>query len=320
MPLRKTISQLLISISVLLAGITMQTQAFQSNVRNISPDMCTTMQQSGVITPTNPVPCNRLRIVTFSHYDFTGEVHHNGQIMVMDAVAPSVISIFKQLFLREFPIARAKLINHYGGDDDLSLADNNTSSFNSRPVVGHKVLSIHAYGLAIDINPLQNPFISFKSDAAIFNPPKGIQYTNRNNSRPGKPFRAGMAEEVVGIFARYGFKIWGGYWDNPIDYQHFQVSREMAEFMAAIPADLATTFFSNYATHQQIYYQHCTDQHQHTHQDYVDSLKQRFADSRQIPLLQLYREIPDILAIAIRNFSSEVNRDTACPSPADEIT
>ena len=322
MPLRKSIGHLLIFTSVLLAGISSRAYAFQSKVENVSSDLCAEMQRAGIINPGHPVSCDRLRVVTFSYHDFAGHIYHNGQIMVLDAVVPAVTSIFSQLFQQQFPIARARLINHYKGDDDLSLADNNTSSFNSRPITGGKVLSIHAYGLAIDINPLQNPFISFKEDlpgAALYNPADGVQYANRNNSRPGKPYRSGMTEEVVDIFARNGFKIWGGYWDDPIDYQHFQVSREIAEFMAAVPVDLAAAFFTNYAAYQQTYF--CSEQYQKQKEhDYVDNLKQQFADSRQIQLLSLYRELPDILSIAIHNFNPEVNRDIACPSQVDETT
>ncbi len=85
--------------------------------------------------------------------------------------------------------------------------------------------SKHAYGVAIDINPLQNPYISYPEEvsANILPPSSSKFFVNRNNNRPNKKQRAGMAENVIDVFARHGFIIWGGDWDTPIDYQHFEV-------------------------------------------------------------------------------------------------
>src|SRR5215470_19718540 len=98
--------------------------------------------------------------------------------MVMDAAAESVLRIFTKLRKMRFPIAKARLINHYDGDDDASIADNNTSAFNSRNVAGTNTLSLHAYGLAIDLNPLQNPYVQHSGGKLIFSPPAGAAYTN----------------------------------------------------------------------------------------------------------------------------------------------
>ncbi len=191
-----------------------------------------------------PVGCDRLAVVRFPYVDFSGARHDDGEIMVLAAVAPEVGQLFRALYQRRFPLARARLVEHYQGDDNASMEDNNTSAFNNRPITGGGPPSLHAYGLAIDINPLQNPYMQQDPQgAARFSPPAGIAYMNRLAHRPGKPARPGMAEPVVRLFAQYGFTVWGGYWDTPVDYQHFQFSRGMAEQLAALPEVQARTLF-----------------------------------------------------------------------------
>jgi hypothetical protein len=123
------------------------------------------------------------------------------------------------------------------------MADNNTSAFNARNVAGSNSLSLHAYGLAIDINPIQNPYAKRSGTRLTFSPPAGVEYANRFNDRPGKKARSGMAESIIDVFADEGFLIWGGYWDDPIDYQHFQVNRGLAEHLARLsPAQARAAF------------------------------------------------------------------------------
>jgi hypothetical protein len=105
-------------------------------------------------------------------------------------------------------------------------------------------VSLHAYGLAIDINPIQNPYVVRTGEVLTFQPPTGAEYANRLNDRPWKEARPGMAEAVIDVFAENGFLIWGGYWDNPIDYQHFQVGRKMAERLARVSPPEAEMIFS----------------------------------------------------------------------------
>lgn len=205
---------------------------------------CDRLKAAGVIDPRAPVGCERLAIVRFAYIDFSGVQHDDGEIMVLAAVAPEVGQLFRQLRQRGFPLARARLIEHYQGDDVASMRDNNTSAFNNRRITGGGPASLHAYGLAIDINPLQNPYLLADAQgAARVSPAAGTAYLNRRSNRPGKPARPGMAEPVVGLFAQYGFTVWGGYWDTPIDYQHFQFSRASAERLAALPEAQARTLF-----------------------------------------------------------------------------
>ena len=150
---------------------------------------------------------------------------------------------FRTLRERGFPIAKAKLIDAYAGNDDASMADDNTSAFNDRDVPNTTHKSLHAYGVAIDLNPTENPFVTRNGATFRFDPPAGADYFNRLTHRPGKPDRRGLAEDVVAIFAANGFSDWGGYWDDPIDYQHFDIGRPLAEELAKLPLDQAKKRF-----------------------------------------------------------------------------
>jgi D-alanyl-D-alanine carboxypeptidase len=213
------------------------------SIAPISPALCDDMAKHNVLRPGVPVGCARLSLVKFAYVDFDGQTHGDGEIVVMDAAAENVLRIFAKLREMRFPIAKARLINHYDGNDDASIADNNTSAFNARNVAGTNSLSLHAYGLAIDLNPIQNPYVKRSGGNLIFSPPAGVEYANRLIDRSGKKARAGMAESVVDVFADEGFLIWGGYWHDPIDYQHFQVNRGLAERLARLsPAQARAAF------------------------------------------------------------------------------
>lgn len=208
------------------------------------------LKQSGVWESECPVSINRLRIVRLSYWDFEGQHHTDGEVMVLDAVAESVQQIFTTLYTQKFPLAKVHLMNKYHGDDAKSMEDNNTSGFNYRLIIGGSRISLHGYGLAIDINPIQNPFIQFPEDEgqkaiAIYSPIRGREYANRLQHRSGKSFRPGMAEQVVTVFKENGFTVWGGEWDTPIDYQHFQVPRDVAEHLASTSPEEASSYFKS---------------------------------------------------------------------------
>src|SRR5262249_22714593 len=136
-------------------------------------------------------------LIKFSYWGFDGAIHDDGEIMVMDAAAENVLRIFNKLRDIHFPIAKARLINHYDGSDDASIADDNTSAFNSRNVAGTNSLSLHAYGLAIDLNPLENPYVQHLGENLKFSPPAGAAYTNRFKGQREKQHRLGFAEAVI---------------------------------------------------------------------------------------------------------------------------
>lgn len=221
----------------------------RASVAVLTPAECSAMLTHQVIRPDNPVPCERLRRVSFTHIDFEG-ASARGNIVVLDATADQVAGIFSELYARRFPLKQALLMEHYQGNDDAAMNDNNTSAFNGRAITGGTEWSKHAWGVAIDINPLQNPYLAFADDgrAKVLPAASAKQFVNRLQMRPGKEPRAGLVEPVVDIFARHGFLIWGGDWNFPIDYQHFEIGSRgfISDLLKQTPA-AARDSFNSYA-------------------------------------------------------------------------
>lgn len=201
------------------------------------------MKSKNIWRPACPVALERLALVKIEHLDFEGQFHSDGELVVMDAVAPRVKRIFDTLLEQKFPIKKIFSLHHYDGDDEHSMSDNNTSCFNFREIAGSKTVSIHGYGLAIDLNPLQNPYLTFDESKGIatIHPPEGWSYLNRGNQK------AGMVEPVVQLFADHGFTIWGGKWTTPLDYHHFQTPRVVAELLCAMDEPEGLQFFEQFA-------------------------------------------------------------------------
>lgn len=164
-----------------------------------------------------PVATSDLRLITATYVSFSGAIA-SGELVVHRDVAANVLTLLRQLFEMRYPIARMELVDKYGGDDERSMAANNTSAFNCRPVSGRPgIWSQHAYGRAIDLNPVQNPLIS---RSGKISPPAGAVYLNRSIKRPGM---ITARDDVVSAFDAIGWK-WGGYWSDSRDYQHFSLT------------------------------------------------------------------------------------------------
>lgn len=201
-----------------------------------------------------PVDISRLRLIKFPHYDFSG-VLQEGNMVVLDAVAARVALIFETLYQYKFAIAQAKTIEHYQGQDKASMAANNSSAFNYRPIANKTLLSVHSYGVAIDLNPIQNPCIApqtiIDSEEVLVSvqPAKGQEYLNRTKIRPGmveQNLDETIGLTVVQLFKQNGFCVWGGTWNDPIDWQHFQPSRVIAEWLAFMSPEDAEVLFELY--------------------------------------------------------------------------
>ncbi len=233
---------------VLCVGILLARPSY-ATVTALTTKDCAAMYATGVISKNNPVQCERLRRVSFQYIDFTGASGKIGNVVVLDACAKYVQHIFDTLFHRRFPLAKALPMEAYRGDDNAAMRDNNTSGFNGRALTVGNSWSLHAYGAAIDINPKQNPFVSFDKAERVTVTPAGSAhlFLNRYSDRPGKLHRKGMAEDVIDIFAENGFISWGGYWDSPIDYQHFEIgSRALALQLAAATPEHAQQLFEQH--------------------------------------------------------------------------
>ena len=164
-----------------------------------------------------PVPPVELRLVRVSHWDFGGR-RRNGSLVVHRRVAREVVRVFRRLYAARFPIRRMVPLSAYRGDDDASMAADNTSAFNCRAAIGSGGgrWSMHAYGLAIDVNPVENPYLL----AGRARPPAGRSYLDRSRLRPGMAVAGGI---LVRAFESVGWR-WGGRWRGSPDYQHFSTN------------------------------------------------------------------------------------------------
>jgi hypothetical protein len=163
--------------------------------------------------PGCPVGPDQLRQLTMTYWGFDARAH-TGRLVVNTAVATSVVRVFAALYQQRFPIRRMEPVSTFGGSDDASMAADNTSGFNCRNAVaaGPPRWSAHAYGKAIDVNTVENPYL----DAGKVLPPAGAAFTDRSPYRPGMAVPGGT---LVKAFAAVGWS-WGGRWSDP-DYQHF---------------------------------------------------------------------------------------------------
>jgi hypothetical protein len=185
---------------------------FKGSVHCINAALKAKMVQSGSWTPSCPVKISQLRLIKVSFWGFDGEVH-TGNLVVNYRWAKQLITVFHKLYDARYPFRRIELVDRYGANDHRSMAADNTSAFNGRFVSGTHRWSMHAYGLAIDVNPVENPWV----EGTHVSPPNGRPYTNRNLRAKGM-IRAN--DVVVCAFASIGWK-WGGNWSGGKDYQHF---------------------------------------------------------------------------------------------------
>jgi hypothetical protein len=164
--------------------------------------------------PGCPVGPASLRRVTVLYVGFDGRAHR-GELVVNRAVASDIAVVFRRLYDVRFPVRRIRPISVYGGSDDRSMAADNTSAFNCRYAVasGPKRWSVHAYGEAVDVNTVENPYL----EGGRVLPPAGRAYTDRAHVRPGMAVAGGV---LVRAFASVSW-LWGGRWSATPDWQHF---------------------------------------------------------------------------------------------------
>ncbi len=150
-----------------------------------------------------------------SHWGFDGRVH-TGRLIVNVAVARDVLGVFRKLYASRFPLRRMVPVDAYGGSDFRSIEADNTSGFNCRFVEGTRRWSEHAYGRALDVNPIENPYVSGGRTAHR----ASVPYLDRTRRRPGMAYEGGV---LVRAFDAIGWG-WGGRWSGVHDYQHFSAS------------------------------------------------------------------------------------------------
>jgi hypothetical protein len=163
--------------------------------------------------PGCPVGLDDLRLVRARHHGFDGRVR-TGRLVVHRDVAPAMLRVLRRLYAARFPIRRMVPVDAYGGSDFRSIEADNTSAFNCRFVDGTRRWSNHAYGRAIDVNPIENPYVT---SAGTTSHPRSVPYLRRTPAAPGLALEGGP---LVRAFDAEGWG-WGGRWDGAKDYQHF---------------------------------------------------------------------------------------------------
>ena len=179
------------------------------------PDALAAQMEGTTMHDGCPVGRDELVLLQPAHWDMDGAVQI-GQLVVASSAAASLTPVFEALFRAGFPIRSMQPASAFGGSDDASMAADNTSAFNCRAVTGGSSWSEHSYGSALDINPVENPYVS----GSLVLPPEGADYTDRGDVRPGMVVDGDAA---TAAFAAVGWG-WGGQWSSLKDYQHFSES------------------------------------------------------------------------------------------------
>jgi len=165
-----------------------------------------------------PVHWNDLRYLRLKHINFSGKTVY-GEMIVHKDVATEVVDIFSELYAIGYPIRKMRLVSSYGGNDWRSIEADNTSAFNCRKATGSKKWSKHSYGKAIDLNSIENPYISRKGRIVHKASLKYRKRVHKNNTYADSAVLL-KNDKATKIFKKYGWK-WGGDWSGVKDYQHF---------------------------------------------------------------------------------------------------
>lgn len=170
------------------------------------------------------VPRSHLRVVKVLHKTMDGKTK-KGVLIVNKAIAQDIKEIFEQLYLNNYPIEKIRLVDEYDANDESSMTDNNTSSFNFRFISNTNRVSKHGLGLAVDINPLYNPYVFYVNKKIHVEPVAGATYADRSKKFPYKIDKKDLAYK---LFKKRGF-IWGGEFSKRKDYQHFEVTDDFVK-------------------------------------------------------------------------------------------
>ena len=163
------------------------------------------------------ISLDQLRFLHVLYYDFNSEIK-DGELICNKQIADDLLEIFSTLYDNAYQIDKIQLIDVYDADDDLSCADDNTACFNYRVVAGSTTLSKHALGMAIDINPFYNPYVTYPDGKERISPAGSEVYADRSNDNPHMIRKGDLCYQ---LFIDHGFT-WGGEWKSLKDYQHFQ--------------------------------------------------------------------------------------------------
>jgi hypothetical protein len=199
-------------VALLFVSLALPAPPFAHSVSRVSAAQLPHSWHRGC--PVAPAQLRRLRL---RYWGFDRQAHLGTLVVNARAVTP-LVRVFARLYSARFPIRRMRPIDAYGGSDERSLNADSTTAFNCRRAVasGPKRWSVHAYGLAIDVNPVENPYL----EGGRVHPRAGRAYLNRSRIRRGMAVRGRL---LVRSFASVGWR-WGGRWTGTPDYQHFSAT------------------------------------------------------------------------------------------------
>jgi len=191
---------------------------FESDISHISPEIKKRMIKGNSWRRGCPVSLNDLRYLRVKYVDFKGS-ERMGELVVHKSVSTELTEIFEVLYNEGYPIKKMSLVSDYKGSDWQSIEADNTSAFNCRNATGSKKWSKHSYGKAIDINPIENPYVSRNGRISHKASLKYKKRVHQNRSSADKAVLL-KHDKATKIFEKYGWK-WGGDWRTIKDYQHF---------------------------------------------------------------------------------------------------
>ncbi len=163
------------------------------------------------------VPRSELRYIHILHKDLNGRTK-SGEIICSRLIADDLLDIFKKLYEAGYPVESVRLVDDFNADDEVSMRVNNSSCFNFRFMTDKKKLSNHSLGLAVDINPLYNPYVKTVNGKTLVCPSTAVSFTDRTKIFP---YKIEENDLCCRLFAEHGFT-WGGSWTSLKDYQHFE--------------------------------------------------------------------------------------------------
>lgn len=192
---------------------------FRTTIHTLSPEVRTLITGfSFPVEPQTDITYDDLRLLKIWYHNLEGETVQ-GELICNVLIAEDLAYIFTRLFELNYPIQSIDLIDRYEGSDMESMKANNTSCFCYRKMVGGSKLSRHALGMAIDINPLYNPYVKVRKDGSVHvEPEEGRKWASR---RTPCPYYIKSGDVLVTLFKERGF-VWGGDWKSLKDYQHFE--------------------------------------------------------------------------------------------------
>ena len=191
---------------------------FNATISKITPTIKAKMLKGNSYRKGCPIKLKDLRYLRVTHKGFNNK-NKKGELIVHKSVAKSMVNIFRELYHINYPIHKMKLVSHYRGKDWVSIEADNTSAFNCRNVGGTHRWSRHSYGKAIDINPIENPYVSRRG---YISHKASLKYKKRRHKKNTLADRAVIlrSDRAFKIFKKYGWQ-WGGDFKGEKDYQHF---------------------------------------------------------------------------------------------------